>query len=109
MQKPILLSEIKKAVKEGRVRITDHADEEMAKDKLTYNEVKEAISKGVVIESYADDKPFPSCLVYGKHEGKHIHAVCAYSEEDKIMVLITVYIPDADKWINYKKRKKVKG
>ncbi len=26
-----LLFEIKKAVKEGRVRITDHADEEMAK------------------------------------------------------------------------------
>jgi hypothetical protein len=51
----------------------------MAKDKRTYNEVKEAISKGMVIESYADDKPFPSCLVYGKHEGKHIHAVCAYS------------------------------
>ena len=109
MQKSILLSEIKKAVKEGRVRITDHADEEMAKDKLTYNDVKEAISKGVAIESYADDKPFPSCLVYGNHEEKHVHTVCAYSKEDKMMVLITVYIPDADKWINYKKRKKVEG
>ncbi|MBA7544785.1 hypothetical protein ES705_37146 [subsurface metagenome] len=103
--KPILLSEIKKAVKEGRVRITDHADEEMAKDRLAYREVRDAISKGEIIETYADDKPFPSCLVYGKHNEKHIHAVCAYSEKDKIVVLITVYIPGQDKWINYRKRK----
>jgi hypothetical protein len=41
-----------------------------------------------------------------KRDKKHIHAVCAYSEKDKIMVLITVYIPDQDKWINYKKRKR---
>jgi len=108
MQKSILLSEIKKAVKEERVRIADHA-EEMAKDGLAYSEVGDAISKGEIIETYADDKPFPSCLVYGKHEGKQIHAVCAYSKEDKMMVLITVYIPNADKWINYKKRKKVEG
>ena len=106
MKNASLLSEIKKAVKDGRVRITDHADEEMAKDGLAYSEVRDAISKGEVIETYADDKPFPSCLVYGKHNEKHIHAVCAYSEKDKIMVLITVYIPDQDKWINYKKRKR---
>ncbi|NMG83585.1 MAG: DUF4258 domain-containing protein, partial [Methanosarcinales archaeon] len=102
MQKPVLLSEIKKAVKDGRVRITDHADEEMAKDELAYGEVRDAILKDEVIETYADDKPFPSCLVYGKHNEKHIHAVCAYSEKDMIMVLITVYIPDQDKWIKYR-------
>ena len=105
----VIIYELCHVISEQALRITDHADEEMAKDKLTYNDVKEAISKGVAIESYADDKPFPSCLVYGNHEEKHVHTVCAYSKEDKMMVLITVYIPDADKWINYKKRKKVEG
>ena len=51
MQKSILLSEIKKAVKDGRVRITDYAGEEMAKDELAYGEVRDAISKDEVIET----------------------------------------------------------
>jgi len=77
----------------------------MANDMLEYAEVKSAILAGKIIEDYPDDKPFPSCLIYGKHGMKPIHAVCAYSENDNTMILVTVYIPDPEIWINYEIRR----
>ena len=68
--------------------------------------IQKAIWKGNVnISDYADDKPFPSCLIYGKDKkDRPIHSVWAYSEKHDIAVLVTAYIPDPEKWIDYKIR-----
>jgi len=42
-----------------------------------------------MIEDYTDDRPFPSCLVFGRTGvGRPIHVVCAYSQEDDMAVII---------------------
>jgi hypothetical protein len=61
-----------------QIKFADHARIEMAKDGTSTDEVLKAIENGKVIEEYADDKPFPSCLLYGKSDDKPIHVVCGY-------------------------------
>jgi len=64
-----------------------------------------AILNGKIIEDYADDKPFPSCPIFGRtEEGRPIHAVCAYSNEDDATIIITTYEPDAIRWTDYRRR-----
>ncbi|HID10196.1 MAG TPA: DUF4258 domain-containing protein [Candidatus Latescibacteria bacterium] len=69
-------------------------------------EVFEAIQVGEVIESYEDDKPYPSILVYGRTaQGRPLHLVCAYAEEEDLAIVITAYEPDPLRWIGYRERR----
>jgi hypothetical protein len=98
---------ITKAVSKNRIRITDHADEETQNDRLTFDEIFYSTIRGEIIEDYPDDKPYPSSLIYGNNSrGEPIHSVWAYNKESKWAVLITVYRPDPDRWIDSKKRRK---
>ena len=69
-------------------------------------EVTEAILNGTVIENYPEDEPYPSCLINGTTgRGRPLHIVCALAEEEDILIIITVYKPDPEKWIENKRRK----
>jgi len=40
---------------------------------------------------------FPGNLIYGKsNKGKPLHIACAYSEEDNMSIIVTVYQPNPD-------------
>ena len=101
------IEHIIEAIRAGRVRITDHADEEAVDDDLTFEEIYSSVLQGEIIEDYPTDKPFPSCLVMGKNfSGQAIHSVWAYHPKNQWAVLITVYRPDPDRWIDWKVRVK---
>ncbi|OQX22550.1 MAG: hypothetical protein BWK75_00440 [Candidatus Altiarchaeales archaeon A3] len=100
-----ILNKIKSAIIKGNINITDHADTRIVEWDISDDELYDSVLNGQVIEEYTDDKPFPSCLIYGMSNNKYIHSVWAYSEEQDIAVVITVYIPDKNKWIDYKIRK----
>jgi hypothetical protein len=101
------ISDIKRAVGAGRVKITGHADAEAQNDLLSFDEIFYAVLDGEIIADYPDDKPYPSCLVFGRSfSGDPIHSVWAYNEQTQWAVLITVYRPDPAKWANWRKRKK---
>ena len=61
----IAVSDILDAVAAGRVRVTFHAHQEAAVDGLALDDVFASLRSGEVLEQYPDDKPYPSCLVYG--------------------------------------------
>jgi len=64
------------AIRNNRVRITDHADEEAFNDGLSFEEIYFSVMHGEVIENYFNDKPYPSCLIMGKNfSGEPIHIV----------------------------------
>ena len=93
------------AIRHGRVRITDHADEEAVDDSLTFEEIYFSVMHGEVIENYPNDKAYPSCLVLGRNfSGDPIHSVWAYNPGNLWTVLITVYRPDPKRWVNWKVR-----
>jgi len=95
------------AVRNHRVRITDHADEEAFNDCLTYEEIYISVIHGEIIEDYPNDKPYPSCLVMGKNfSGEPIHSVWAYNPGTLWAVLVTVYRPNPKRWIDWKVRVK---
>ncbi|MDM8550522.1 DUF4258 domain-containing protein [Desulfobacterales bacterium HSG2] len=87
-----------------------HARHEMFEEEfglITDQEIYEAVNNGEIIESYPDDTPYPSVLIFGiTNTGRPLHTVCAYNEEDEQVVIITTYQPNPDKWEAYRRRKK---
>jgi hypothetical protein len=101
------ITKIIEAIRANRIRITDHADEEAEADKLTFDEIYFSVLHGEAIENYPTEKPYPSCLIYGQtFSGDPVHSVWAYNESNKWAVLITVYRPDPNQWIDWRKRRK---
>lgn len=101
------IQDLIEAIRHNRMRITDHADEEAGSDELSFDEIFFSVLQGEVIEDYPDDKPYPSCLIYGdSFKGDPIHSVWAFNEETKWAVLITVYRPDPERWVDWRTRRK---
>lgn len=97
---------LKNAIQHKRVRITDHADEEAVADHLVFGEICYSVIHGEIIEDYPDDKPFPSCLIYGNTPDEEpVHSVWAYNKDNLWAVLITVYRPDINRWNNWRVRR----
>ena len=100
------LEDLVDAIRHDRIRITDHADEEAQADHLSFDEVFISVYQGEIIEDYPDDKPYPSCLVYGEtFKREPVHSVWAYNQANRWAVLITVYRPDPGRWIDWRKRR----
>lgn len=101
------ITDIIEAIRANRVRITDHADEEAEAERLTFDEIYVSVLHGEIIEDYPTDKPYPSCLIYGQtFGGNPVHSVWAYNEQNRWAVLITVYRPDPNLWINWRERRR---
>jgi len=102
----MLIEDLKNAIQNNRIRITDHADEEAEADYLTFDEIFFSVSHGEIIEKYPDDKPYPSCLINGlTFGGDAVHSVWAFNEFNRWAVLITVYRPDPARWIDFRIRR----
>lgn len=103
----VAIDDIINSIKAKKIKITEHADGEAQNDELSFEEVFASVLTGEIIEKYPDDKPYPSCLIYGKNlTNEPIHSVWVYNAETKAGVLITVYRPDPSRWINWKIRRK---
>lgn len=102
------IEDLIRAIGERKVIITDHADEEADNDDLSFDEVYFSVVHGEIIEEYPEDRPYPSCLVYGEtFGGDPVHSVWAYNEASGFGVIITVYRPDSARWEpNWKTRRR---
>ena len=105
-----MLEKIQKCFREDKIYYSKHARDEMENDEsgeILDSEVFEIVSTGTIIEHYPDDEPYPSCLIYGRTtKNRPLHAVCAYSEDEKLSIVITVYQPNPERWIGFSRRKK---
>lgn len=88
--------------------ITKHCLIRLEKRGISLSDVEYAIMNGEIIESYPDDYPFPSCLVFCTLlNQKPLHVVCSIG--DGILYLITAYYPSLDTFeSDYKTRRKDK-
>lgn len=94
------------AIEREGVNITSHARVEARDDLLVLDDIYHATRSGEVIEDYPEDTPYPSCLIYGKNKnGDPVHCVWAFDIDSGIAVLVTVYRPDPERWIDWKVRK----
>ena len=76
----------------------------MAQRKITDHEVQQVLLclEAEVIEEYLTDKYSPSCLIYGVTTLRKILHV----QSNREGVIVTVYDPDPEEWIDLKRRKK---
>ena len=94
------------AIRNSRIRITNHADEEAQADQLSFDKIFVSVFQGEIIEDYPNDKPYPSGLIYGEtFSSDPVHSVWAYNQENRWAVLVTVYRPDPRRWIDWRTRR----
>jgi hypothetical protein len=102
----VKIEDIIDAIHNNRIRITDHADEEAQSEDLSFDEILFSVVQGEIIEDYPTDRPFPSCLIYvDTFTGEPIHTVWGYNANNQWAVLITVYRPDPERWIDWRTRR----
>jgi hypothetical protein len=76
-----------------------HAVKRMFERNITANDITIALSKAKVLKEYLDDKPYPSYLILGWCENRPIHIVVAINKEENVSIIITVYEPSPDEWV----------
>ena len=86
------IDDIKAYCTDDAIVLTDHLLTKMRQRKIRYNDIKNAILRGEIIEQYPADYPFPSCLV----NGENMHIVCSVG--DNRLYIITAYRPSQEKW-----------
>jgi len=100
------IEDIIDAIRNDRIRITNHADEEAQADRLSFDEIFISVFQGEIIEDYPHDRPYPSCLIYGHTFSRDpVHSVWAHNDDNRWAVLITVYRPDPRRCINWRTRR----
>ena len=106
----INIETIRKNFENESVLYTYHAKTEMEIEEygqINEEEVFEAVISGEIIENYTDDKPYPSLLIFGlTNKGRPLHIVVAYNADEDTTIVITVYQPKPEKWIEYRRRVK---
>lgn len=101
-----MINQIISVINLEKVIISRHAKEEAENDDLPLEDIIFSVMNGKIIENYPDDFPFPSCLVFGTNQNQEpIHSVWAYNKNTGFAVLITVYRPDFNMWIEWRIRK----
>ena len=64
-------------------------------------------SRRETIETYPEDKPFPSRLILGWCGSRPVHVVVADDGDAQETIVITVYQPDIEEWeAGFKGRKR---
>ncbi|MEK6803676.1 MAG: DUF4258 domain-containing protein [Nitrospirota bacterium] len=102
------IDEIRRLIREGRYEVSIHVQQERLEDDLDIDEIEVALLQGELIEEYPNDPRGPSCLVGGLAGAKPIHVVLGWAtrkpKAERILRLITVYIPRPPKWNDLRTR-----
>jgi len=95
-----------KCLKEYKRIFRVHALRRMFERNIKFAEVDEILDRVEVIEEYPEDRPFTSCLILGfTRSNKPSHMVFSVNNEEKTVIIITVYVPDKNKWeANFRRR-----
>jgi len=104
---PITVTVIRTKTDASEVDFTVHAVFEAAEDLVFVHEVQQALSSGEIIENNTQRS---RCLVCGQvASGGLVHVVIDYSDwlvdADSHLVVVTVYRPDPNRWIDGRVRR----
>ena len=75
-----------------------HAVQRMFERHVSVKKVSDALQTGETIEDYSSEMPEPSRLILGFQGKRPFHVVTSENPETNETTIITVYIPDPNKW-----------
>jgi len=100
-----MIDAIRTKIAVDEFEFSKHAVDQAIIRRISVTEIREAISRGEIIEDYPEDKYGPSCLIYGKTAGgRAVHVQCSYPSRER-MKIITVYEPVPERWIDFNVRR----
>lgn len=83
-----------------------HALQRMFERNISAKKVSQALQTGETIEDYSAEMPEPSRLILGFQGKRPFHMVTSENPGTNEITIITVYLPDSDKWNkDFKSRK----
>ncbi len=97
-----ILDDIRKDIEKDNLIYSNHAAVRLVENNLRRRERNSIILLGEEIETYYDDYPCPSLLVLGFIREIPIHIVVAKCHITS--VIITLYFPDPQNWIDLRRR-----
>jgi hypothetical protein len=83
--------------------ISNHAGARMFERGVSADDLTTLIKNGEIIEEYHEDYRCPAVLMLGHVRGIAHHIVVAICKDR--LIVVTVYLPNEDEWINSKRRK----
>ncbi|MCE9647536.1 MAG: DUF4258 domain-containing protein [Chloroflexi bacterium] len=75
-----------------------HAVQRMFEREIPAAKVRKALESADVIEDYSSEMPEPSRLMLGLQGRRPFHIVTSENPQADEITVVTVYLPDADKW-----------
>ena len=75
-----------------------HAVQRMFEREISPVKVRKALESADMIEDYASEMPKPSRLIMGFQGKLPFHIVTSENPETETITVVTVYIPDLNKW-----------
>ena len=75
-----------------------HAVQRMFERNISAKKVSEALQSGETIEDYSSEMPEPSRLILSFQGKRPLHIVTSENSKTNEVTVITVYVPDAEKW-----------
>lgn len=83
-----------------------HAVQRMFERNVSVRKVARALQFGEVIDDYSSEMPEPSRLILGFQGKRPFHIVTSENMEKNEITIITVYLPDPQKWTkDFRKRR----
>lgn len=88
------IENLRQAVLAGKIQWHHHALIRALERGISRNEAIQAILNGEVIETYVNDRPYPSVLILHA-EAQPLHVVAAVDVIASVAHIITIYRPDS--------------
>ena len=89
-----ILTRIRRAVREKRYQVTDHALEEADADNLTLDDILDILLNGDLDSTYTDDPRGPRYVIRGDMGEDEVDVVCRFRSDGKLLIIITVDVVD---------------
>ena len=81
-----------------KIQFRVHAVQRMFERRISAAKVRNALGTGETIEDYSSEMPEPSRLILGFQGKRPFHVVTSENLVTNETTVITVYVPDPDKW-----------
>lgn len=89
-----ILRRIRRAIRQKRYQMTDHALEEADADNLTLDDILKVLLNGDLDATYTEDPRGPRYVIRGDVYEDPVDVVCRFRSDGRLLIIITVYVVD---------------
>jgi|WetSurMetagenome_2_1015567.scaffolds.fasta_scaffold1711201_1 hypothetical protein len=95
----MVIEKLKKLAFLERIAFKKHGLIRLQQRNLVVDDIKMALTKGELVETYEGNNPLPAFLILGyTNKDRPIHIVVALDEAQEMLWIITAYEPDLEEW-----------